>query len=129
MRYSTHTVRRLGKPRPRFSSNLTRRLLDHPWPGNVRELANTIERLVLLAEPQRPVAAEDLPPSFEPKSAGAGGFELAPGGMSWDEHERDLLRQAMELARGNRTRAAKLLGMPYKAFLYRLEKHGLKQPA
>ena len=37
--------------------------------------------------------------------------------------------QALELARGNRTRAAKLLGMPYKAFLYRLEKYGLKQPA
>ena len=121
--------RRCGKPRPRFSSAVTRRLLDHAWPGNVRELANVIERLVVLAEPDRQVAIEDLPAGFDEKSSGPGSFELDPGGMSWDEHERDLLRQALELARGNRTRAAKLLGMPYKAFLYRLEKHGLKQPA
>ncbi|MCP3917355.1 MAG: sigma-54-dependent Fis family transcriptional regulator [bacterium] len=122
-------TRRHDRPRPRFSSAVTRRLLDHPWPGNVRELANVIERLVLLAEEARPVDVEDLPTGFDQAPTGAGRYRLDPAGMSWDEHERDLLRQALELARGNRTRAAKLLGMPYKAFLYRLEKHGLKQPA
>ncbi|KAB2949709.1 MAG: hypothetical protein F9K18_15180, partial [Thermoanaerobaculia bacterium] len=48
-----------------------------------------------------------------------------PGGLAWDEHERDALRQALELAAGNRARAARLLDLPYKAFLYRLDKHGL----
>jgi two-component system, NtrC family, response regulator len=119
-------VRRNGLERPRFTSAVTRRLLDHPWPGNVRELANVVERLVLLAE-QGEVCLEDLPPDFEPGPQGPGGFRLGPEGMLWDDHEKEVLRQALELARGNRTRAAKLLGMPYKAFLYRLEKHGLKQ--
>ena len=121
-------VRRHGVARPRFTSAVTRRLLDHAWPGNARELANVVERLVLLAE-QNEVSLEDLPPDFEPRAAGDGGYRLGPEGIAWDEHEKELLRQALELARGNRTRAAKLLGMPYKAFLYRLEKHGLKQPA
>lgn len=121
-------VRRHAAERPRFTSAVTRRLLDHPWPGNVRELANVVERLVLLAENGQ-VSLDDLPVGFEPALEGDGGFRLTPSGISWDEHERDLLAQALEMARGNKTRASKLLGMPYKAFLYRLEKHGLKQPA
>ncbi len=120
------TVRRHGVPRPRFTSAVTRRLLDHPWPGNVRELANVVERLVLLAEDGE-VRPDGLPPGFEPPPSGPGDMRLDPSGIAWDEHEKEMMRQALELARGNRTRAAKLLGMPYKAFLYRLEKHGLKQ--
>jgi len=125
--FTRAAVRRHGLSRPRFASALTRRLLDHPWPGNVRELANVVERLVLLAE-EGEATPQDLPPGFEPVPEGGGGFRLGPEGISWDQHEKEILRQALELARGNRTRAAKLLGMPYKAFLYRLEKFGLRQP-
>ena len=45
--------------------------------------------------------------------------------MSWERHERDCLEQALELSGGNRARAARLLDLPYKAFLYRLDKHRL----
>ncbi len=115
-------VRRHACARPEFPAAVTRRLLDLPWPGNVRELAHALERLVLLAEGGR-VSLDDLP---EAPGAGAGaGFRLGPQGLDWDQHEADLLRQALELVRGNRTQAAKLLGMPYKAFLYRVEKHGI----
>ena len=55
----------------------------------------------------------------------AGAFSLPPGGLSWDAHEKDCLRQALDMAGGNRARAARLLDLPYKAFLYRIEKHGL----
>ena len=58
-----------------------------------------------------------------------GAFRLDPGGIDWEAHERDALAQALELARGNRAQAAKLLGLNYKALLYRLEKHGLRLPA
>ncbi len=117
--------RRLGKPQPRFTSALTRRLLDHAWPGNVRELENAAERLVLLGG-ERPLDLEDLPPGFAPDGAGrAGGFTLDPAGIDWERHEGDALQQALALARGNRAQAAKLLGLGYKAFLYRLEKHGV----
>ena len=120
-------VRRHGCARPTYPAAVTRWLLNHTWPGNVRELANTLERLVLLARDGR-VSAEDLPLQNEAgSSAGGGGesgnFQLGPGGLDWEEHEAEVLRQAMELANQNRTRAAKLLNMPYKAFLYRLEKY------
>ena len=118
-------VRQHGLARPSFSSGLMRRLLDHTWPGNVRELANTIERLLLLAEDQR-VTGEDLPPDFDVRPTTSGTFSLPPEGLSWEQLERDALSQALELSRGNRTQAAKLLGLPYRTFLYRLERLGLK---
>jgi two-component system NtrC family response regulator len=91
----------------------------------VRELANAVERLVLLAEDGR-ARLEDLPPEVVGKTKASGSrFQLPPGGLSFEELERDLLAQALQMTAGNRARAARLLGLPYKAFLYRLEKHGL----
>jgi two-component system NtrC family response regulator len=104
-----------------FPAALMKRLVDHSWPGNVRELANVVERLVLLAEGSR-VSEADLPDGLSGISQGDGGFRLPPGGLSWEEHERSCLLQALEMSGGNRARAARMLGLPYKAFLYRLEK-------
>tara|TARA_R110002072_G_scaffold109564_3_gene236985 strand:+ start:5933 stop:7297 length:1365 start_codon:yes stop_codon:yes gene_type:complete len=126
--FADAAARRHDRDRPRMTSALTRRLLDHAWPGNVRELANVIERIVLLAEGGT-ATPDDLPEDLAVQQDGPGAFRLDPGGISWEEHEREALRQALEMARGNRTQAAKLLDMPYKAFLYRLDKHGLNQPA
>jgi len=119
--------KRLGRPRPRFTSALTRRILDHAWPGNVRELSNLVERLVLLAT-DAPLDLDDLPKDFGPEGTRghSGAFRLDPGGIDWEAHERDALEQALELTRGNRAQAAKLLGMNYKALLYRIEKHGVR---
>jgi DNA-binding NtrC family response regulator len=116
--------RRHGTHVAPFPASLLKRLVDHSWPGNVRELANVVERLVLLSEGGR-VSPEDLPDALGARAAGDGGFKLPPGGLSWEEHEKECLRQALDLAGGNRSRAARLLDLPYKAFLYRLEKHGL----
>lgn len=106
--------------------SVTQRLLDHGWPGNVRELGNTVERLVLLADDGL-ASVDDLPESMTAPSRGEGRFELPAEGLSWDAHERECLRQALARADGNRARAARLLDLPYKAFLYRLEKHGLAE--
>ncbi|MCG3191337.1 MAG: Regulatory protein AtoC [Thermoanaerobaculia bacterium] len=107
-----------------FPPALMRRLVDYAWPGNVRELAHAVERLVLLSE-DGVVRDEDVPDALAARPAGPSGFRLPPGGISWEDHEKDCLKQALELASGNRTRAARLLDLPYKAFLYRLEKFGL----
>jgi two-component system NtrC family response regulator len=102
-----------------------RALMEHGWPGNVRELANAVERLVLLAEDGR-VALDDLPPEVRRAGSGeASQFRLPAEGVAWEILEADLLRQALERSRGNRAAAARLLGLGYKAFLYRLEKHGM----
>ncbi len=116
--------RRHGVSVEPFPAAVLRRLMDYSWPGNVRELANAVERLILLAEDGR-VRAEDLPAELDAAPRGAGGFRLPAEGLAWEEHEKNCLRQALELATGNRARAARLLDLPYKAFLYRLEKHGL----
>ncbi len=108
-----------------LSPAVLRALMEHGWPGNVRELANVVERLVLLAEDGR-VNLDDLP--AEVRSAGGGTgcpFLLPAEGLVWDQVEADLLRQALERSQGNRAAAARLLGLGYKALLYRLEKHGM----
>jgi len=110
-----------------FPSQILKQLVEYSWPGNVRELANVVERLMLLADDGK-VHASDLPGEFQSNHAPAHAFKLPPGGMSWENHEADCLRQALTLAAGNRARAARLLDLNYKAFLYRLEKHGLSHP-
>ncbi len=123
--FSQRACRRHGVQARSFPKPLLKRLLDHSWPGNVRELGNVVERLVLLAEDGH-VSADDLPPEMEPRHKGhRDPFTLPAGGMSWDAHEQSCLRQALEQAGGNRAQAARLLDLPYKAFLYRLEKHRL----
>ena len=101
-----------------------KRLLDAPWKGNVRELGNVVERLLLLADDEHGMQVDDLPAEDLPAAA-APLYTLPPGGVRFAELERTVLAQALEQAAGNRRRAARLLDLPYKAFLYRLEKFGL----
>jgi two-component system response regulator AtoC len=102
-----------------------RRLLEtHPWPGNVRELRNVLERAVLLCEGDQ-LAPEDLhvlaPRGQDPKA-----FQLPPGGIVFEDLERELVRQALARANGNQTRAARLLGMTRDQIRYRLQKFELE---
>ena len=122
--FAARAARRHGVSVKPFPPSVLKRLLDHPWPGNVRELGNAVERLALLAEDGN-VSAADLPAEMSRRAKGGDGFRLPPTGISWEAHERACLSQALELASGNRAGAARLLDLPYKAFLYRLEKHDL----
>ncbi len=126
--FVARTERRYGIRVEPFPAALLARLVDHAWPGNVRELANVVERLVLLSEGGR-VSEGDLPDPVAGRPAAEPGWKLPPGGLSWEDHEKEALRQALELSGGNRARAARLLDLPYKAFLYRLEKFGLAPSA
>ncbi len=102
-------------------------LLDrYSWPGNVRELENLIERLVVMSR-------EDvLDPSLLPEAIRGESrrrettFLLPPGGVDLEEVERDLIRQALERHRGNRTHAARDLGVTRNALLYRMQKYGMR---
>ena len=105
--------------------DILRRFMEYPWPGNVRELANAVERLVLLAE-DGTVQSVDLPPEVARSVPARGSlFRLPAEGLAWEAMEGDLLRQALDRSDGNRAAAARLLGLGYKAFLYRLEKFDL----
>ena len=101
-------------------------LRRYPWPGNVRELRNVIERAILITPGER-LEAEAFATlrGTAPESPRDDPFRLPDGGISLDELERELVRQAIERTQGNRTRAAALLGLSRDALRYRLEKFGL----
>jgi two-component system NtrC family response regulator len=102
-----------------------RALMEYHWPGNVRELANVVERLVLLAE-DGAVRVEDLPSEFgRPQQAADCPVRLPGEGLDWNSMEEGLLQQALDRVDGNRAAAARLLGLGYKQFLYRLEKYDI----
>jgi two-component system response regulator AtoC len=98
----------------------------HSWPGNVRELKNAVERAVLLADgPMLDVA--DFPALAAPAD-GDGGVRLPADGLSFERVERDLVAAALERADGNKSRAARLLGMDRDWIRHRAAKHGLDRP-
>jgi two-component system NtrC family response regulator len=125
--FAQRAARRHALPAPKIPAAVMRHLIEYSWPGNARELANVVERLLLLAEGGG-IAESDLPAEVRgavSERAADGAFRVPAGGLRWEEHERSVLQQALALAHGNRARAARLLDLPYKAFLYRLEKHEL----
>jgi two-component system, NtrC family, response regulator AtoC len=100
-------------------------LRTYPWPGNIRELKNAIERAVLLTEGDE-LTVECFPAltAAQPKERD-GGYRLPPGGVVFEELEREVMTQALAQARGNQTRAAELLGMTRDQVRYRISKFGL----
>ncbi len=111
--------RRHGIEKVVFPSAVMKGLIEYSWPGNVRELGNIVERMVLMST-DGTASMEELPLVKLPKVAS--NFVLPSSGMNWEQHEKDCIKQAMEFSSGNRTQAAKLLGLSYKAFIYRLDK-------
>jgi two-component system NtrC family response regulator len=99
----------------------------YAWPGNVRELENTIERMVVLSRDDE-LSIDTMPEKVRGfvDDARTTGFKLPPGGVRLDELERDLLVQALRRHDGNRTKAAKELGLTRNTLLYRMQKHGLR---
>ena len=87
-------------------------LQRYNWPGNIRELRNFAENAVVMARGGK-LTEYDLDPKFlDPLGqAGAAQSSLAQNPLSVEENEKRLLRNALVQAKGNRTQAAKLLGM------------------
>jgi DNA-binding NtrC family response regulator len=114
-----------------FSPDAEKLLLSYGWPGNVRELRNVVERIVVL-ESDETVLPDHLPKEILFGKGGArtvsagSGITLPDSGLSLDNVEKDLIRQALEKARGNKTQAAKLLGVTYDSLRYQIKKFGLE---
>ncbi len=110
----------------RISEEVQLSLEHYGWPGNARELRNVIERALLLEDGDA-IDLDHLPAeirglSAEPEKV----FVLPAAGLSLDQLERELICQALERAGGNKSGAARLLGLSRDTLRYRLEKYHLE---
>ncbi|MBL0160091.1 MAG: sigma-54-dependent Fis family transcriptional regulator [Bryobacterales bacterium] len=115
-----------------MSEEAQRKLVSYHWPGNVRELENVIERSLLYAA-GTVLQPDDVRLDHAPRRAtngtpasGNGHGDFLPEGVSLDEHERQLIREALKRAAGNKSQAARLLGLSRNALRYRLSQMGLE---
>ena len=102
-------------------------LVRHDWPGNVRELFLTVRRAAEMCRGEV-IDADDLPPELASPAAAAepaSRYLGLPLREAVARLERDLLSAALQRAEGNRTVAAKLLGIPRPQLYAKLEEHGL----
>jgi DNA-binding NtrC family response regulator len=103
-------------------------LLGHYWPGNVRELQNVIERASALATSNKLDIGDiqlDSPRNRTFSSSGASSDRFLPDGMTLDQWEDEMIREALKRAGGNKSQAARLLGLSRNALRYRLSKIGI----
>ena len=102
------------------------KLMGYHWPGNVRELENVIERsLVMAAGTQLDAPDIKLESAPRPRQQ-SGDPQFLPEGMTLDEYEQELIREALRRADGNKSQAARLLGLTRNALRYRLTQMGLE---
>jgi DNA-binding NtrC family response regulator len=101
-------------------------LTDYHWPGNVRQLENIIERAMALSSgPVLDAADIHLDLRHAPGAANSGGVPFLPEGMTLEQWEDEMIREAMRRAHGNKSEAARLLGLSRNALRYRLSKLGV----
>ena len=123
-----------GKNISKVSSLVMRVLCNYHYPGNIRELENIIERCVTLEQSDQ-LTAENLPPKLiegtretpsplTEKEIPHDGIDL---NHTLDNVERDLINRALGITGGNRSRAARLLGISFRSLRYRLVKLGMDQ--
>jgi two-component system response regulator AtoC len=140
--------RALGRPPLAFSSAATALLEGHTWPGNVRELKNVAEYLAatVMESAVTPVhigerlavttAVERVMTPAAPFSNAAEGASRPPAGPSRTvdavpladanrQFERERIETALAATRGNKTQAARLLGVPLRTFMEKVKRHGL----
>ncbi len=119
--------RELGIVAPSVDRRFRDALLRHAWPGNVRELEKTLQRAIVLAGGSRTLRGEHLPPEF---GAGAGRPAAGPGRTAGlrealAEVECREIRAALQRAGGNKSQAARELGISYPNLLKKARLYGL----
>ena len=121
----TICLRLFGENAPRLSTKALKALQAYPFPGNVRELENILERATALCSGTS-IEADDLHLSPEEMA----GESLGRGSETLDDYlnrlERQAILEALQKTEGNRTAAARLLGVTFRSMRYRLERLGIE---
>jgi two-component system response regulator HydG len=115
-------AKRLRTPVEGISAPAARKMLDYDWPGNVRELENCMERAVALCR-HTEITIDDLPAKFIEHSASKMVIDTtSPLEMTTiDEMTRRYVRQVLAATSGNKTHAARVLGIDRRSLYRRLE--------
>src|SRR5437764_7874716 len=121
-------AQRLGKPEPDVSPDAFQKLLDYAWPGNVRELQNAIEYGVVLAQ-QGVIGVKELPTEIQLppalQHAELGGLPRK-GVQTLDDLERQAILQALAESRGNKKKAAELLGIQRPTLYNKMKRYAIE---
>ena len=110
-------------------------LRRHDFPGNVRELKNLLERAVILCPSGSPIGLDELPPEVlsDISSLDRGAAERGAGGLRDDmqKYEAKAIAEALQSHGGNRTHAARVLGLSRRTLQEKIARYGLggRQPA
>ncbi|MDH5327901.1 MAG: sigma-54 dependent transcriptional regulator [Gammaproteobacteria bacterium] len=125
MEYFTHQFSNKHKlPAPKFDKAAIKQLTQYPWPGNVREARNLCERMVVFHS-GKSINPALLPPEILASGNGLSAF--LNDTMSLAQHEKQLINSALNAAKGNQSKAARLLGITRDTLIYRIKKYQIKQ--
>jgi DNA-binding NtrC family response regulator len=137
-RFLDRIAEREGRSALQIEPNALAALVAYDWPGNVRELLNVVERAAIFAE-RSEITLDDLPDELRaaaPVGATNGTLPHAPAGtdivagaaergLTLEQLEREYILEVLRRANGNRTRAAKMLGIPRRTLYRRLTEYGV----
>lgn len=117
--------REFGKRIRGISDPAMRALTEYHWPGNIRQLESVVERAVLMVDSDT-IELKDIKSELRvPTERSPLDIEIPDEGINFEELEKTLIKKALTKANNVVARAARLLGMSYKTFWYRLEKFGI----
>jgi two-component system response regulator PilR (NtrC family) len=119
---------RMGMTVPTLAPDAKDALMAYAFPGNVRELENVLERALALCDGGR-IEADDIQvrrPASAPGDREVAADESNDLGGQLEDVERAAIIEALEKTRYNKTRAAKLLGISFRALRYRIKKLGIE---
>ena len=124
-----HFLKEFATENAKAVTGLTPDALDlltaYRWPGNVRELRNVMERMVVLARSEK-LTVRDLPANIRELSGGKPAGVTFAGHLTLEAAEKQLLIQALKQHGGNRTLAAKQIGISRRTFHRKLNEFGLR---
>lgn len=116
-----------GKKITGIEEKALKALMNYHWPGNIRQLETVIEKAIIVSEDER-ITMKDIQDELKisiPKNVFE--IDIPDEGINYEELEKELLKKALIKSNYVIAKAARLLGMSYKTFWYRLEKFGLSE--